>query len=185
MPISVPAYTGKTWVDNSSPPLSAANVQAMDDVLEALGGQSIAKSSEVLNLSGGTMSGGLVLNGAPTADLQAATKKYSDTTDAPINAVTSSMTLAAANVGQMIVVNSASAVTITIPAGNTLPVGSAVEIYRRGSGTVSITGASGVYAELRDNSQAVVLSSNVVGLATFSSAVLKHVELNYWSIQGV
>lgn len=184
MPITVPFYTGKTWVNDAAPPLSAENVQAMDDVLEALGGQTLPISSEVVQASGGTMTGALILSGAPTQDMQAATKKYADTTDAPINNITASMTLAAANVGQMIVVNTSADVTITIPAGSTLPVGSAIEIYRRGSGAVSITGATGVYGELRGNSSAVTLSSNAVALSTFSSAVLKHVALNYWSIQG-
>lgn len=185
MPITIPTYTGKTWIDNSSPALSAENIQAMDDVLEVLGGQTLPKNSEVLPVSGGTMTGNLMLNGAPTYDKQAATKNYVDTCDAPINNITESMTLTAANIGQMIVVNSEGEVAITIPAGSTLPVGSAVEIYRRGTGNVTITGESGVYAELRGNTGAVVLSAASVELVTFSSAVIKHVALNYWSIQGV
>ena len=47
MAVTVPSYSGKTWNNNAAPPLSAENVQAMDDVLAALGGKRLLESTDI------------------------------------------------------------------------------------------------------------------------------------------
>src|ERR1044071_6753973 len=46
--------------------------------VQALSRAVVALDDNALNLSGGTLTGFLILSGAPTADLHAATKKYVD-----------------------------------------------------------------------------------------------------------
>ena len=99
--------------------------------------------------------------------------------------VTGSTTLGATHAGKFINANSTSAITITIPAGTTIPVGSEIEIWRGNSGTVTITGAStAVYVYIPGNSAAVVLSNNQVSIGDqYASVTLKHIASGYWSIQ--
>jgi hypothetical protein len=54
--------------------------------------------------------------------------------------------LVLSDVGKVIEVNSSSSVTVTVPDNTTVafPIGSIINIYRQGTGTVTISGASGV-----------------------------------------
>lgn len=67
---------GSSW--NSTP---QSSIQIAESQVTGL----VADLASKLNLSGGTMGGALILNGAPTVDLQAATKKYVDDTAAENN----------------------------------------------------------------------------------------------------
>jgi hypothetical protein len=59
---------------------------------------------------------------------------------------TANYTLALADIATVVAVNSSSNLTITVPtnASVTFPVGSVVNVYRAGAGTVTVEGASGV-----------------------------------------
>ncbi len=57
---------------------------ATESYVDNITGPILAQINEKLNLTGGTLTGNLILNGAPTATLQAATKGYVDVTVANV-----------------------------------------------------------------------------------------------------
>jgi len=90
---------GQLWLDTSQTPdelkvYDGANFVRVDPlgITQAAGDarylQITTASATYLPLAGGTLTGDLILDGAPTADLQAATKKYVDDEIADIPAAT-------------------------------------------------------------------------------------------------
>jgi microcystin-dependent protein len=71
--ISIDFATTTFEVDNNPSPYKSVSAKLLSDVL---GGGSV--SGGYVKKAGDTMSGALTLNGAPTSDFQAATKKYVD-----------------------------------------------------------------------------------------------------------
>lgn len=96
-----------------------------------------------VNLSGGTMTGALTLSGAPTADLQAATKKYVD--DQFTANVSSSVNPTFANaVASQVTLNSLSGVNVSaISAGQILGFDGTNFVPVANSGAKGDTGAAG------------------------------------------
>ena len=78
-----PTFTGTVVLPSTTSigNVSATELEYLDGVTSAIQTQFNAR----LPLSGGTMSGALTLSGAPTSDLQAATKLYVDNVTAGIN----------------------------------------------------------------------------------------------------
>jgi hypothetical protein len=62
------------------------------------------------------------------------------------NVVTANYTLALADVAKVVAFNSASNLTLTVPtnASVAFPIGTVVNVYRNGTGTVTVAGAAGV-----------------------------------------
>jgi hypothetical protein len=62
------------------------------------------------------------------------------------NVQTANYTLALADVAKVVAVNSSSNLTLTVPLNSSVafPLGTVVNVYRAGTGTVTIAGASGV-----------------------------------------
>jgi hypothetical protein len=69
----------------------------------------------------------------------------------PIVQVVADYTITEDDLGKMIEVNSSSAVNITIPLNLTTMIGASVEVFRLGTGTVTIVPASGVTLKSRLN----------------------------------
>lgn len=91
-----------------------------------------------------------------------------------IVAVTADKTLIASDAGTLQDVNSASAVTITIPSG-VFPVGTEIEIYREGAGDVTIAG-SGVTIQ--------TAAVNPVITDQYTSACVKQIRTDVWILEG-
>lgn len=78
------------------------------------------------------------------------------------------VTLRESDIGKTIVIYGSRAATITVPAG--LPVGSEFEIVRYGTGTVTITGASGVYLNSVESARTIKNQYGVVSLKRIYSS---------------
>lgn len=95
-----------------------------------------------------------------------------------IVAVTGGKTLTLADAGTFQRCTNSSAITITVPADASaaFPVGTEIEIYRGGAGTVTIAGASGVTLECVSSTRAIA--------DQYTSAALKKLDTNVWTLQG-
>ena len=199
------AYTAPTWVNDSNPAIDAEAMQAISDTLAAA--QALSGSTAPTNATMGAVGQRYIVT---TADANGAYPVYecvqvSGTTYtwalcglaaalsvtptqigaaphyAPIISVTASRSLAPSDSGAFLSVNSTAAVTITIAATASIPVGTEVEIFRRGTGTVTIK-ASGVSFLIPGSSGAVTEDQTIADV--YSSVVLKQIDSNIWSIQG-
>ena len=97
---------------------------------------------------------------------------------APIRTeVTGNITLALADAGRFIPVNSSSDYTVTIPTNSAVafPIGTEIEIYRRGSGTVTL-GVTGLSIECSSAARTIK--------DRYTSVVLKKLDTDTWNIQG-
>lgn len=97
---------------------------------------------------------------------------------APIRTeVTGNVTLALADAGRFIPVNSSSAITVTIPTNSSVafPIGTEIEIYRRGSGTVTL-GVSSLTIECMSEARTIK--------DRYTSVVIKKLDTDTWNIQG-
>lgn len=97
---------------------------------------------------------------------------------APIRTeVTDNVTLALADAGRFVPVNSSSNYTVTIPTNSAVafPVGTEIEIYRRGSGTVTL-GVTGLTIECSSAARTIK--------DRYTSVVLKKLDTDTWNIQG-
>lgn len=112
------------------------------------------------------------------ASLDGNSKVTASQASARIVSVTASKTLALAEAGCLIQVNSSSALTITVPANASVafPVGTEIEIMRYGSGAVTIAAASGVTIYCSETARTIA--------DQYTSAVLKKVAANTWVLQG-
>jgi hypothetical protein len=111
------------------------------------------------------------------AALDSGGKVEADQASAKIISVTGNKTLALTDAGTMQYVNSASAITVTIPtnASAAFPVGTEIEIYRVGSGTVTLGVTS------------LTIQCWVAGRTVadrYTSVVIKKLATDTWSIQG-
>ena len=144
-------YTTQTYVDGQISNLIASAPSALNTLNElatALGNDanfatSITNSlTGKVNIAGGTMTGALILSGAPAVDLQAATKKYVDdqfTTSTP--AISSNF---ASAVASQITLNSLAGVSVgAISAGQILGFNGTEFVPVNNSGAKGDTGAQG------------------------------------------
>lgn len=114
-------------------------------------------------------------------------KTHSDTihtlinqwTTTPQSTKTGSYTLVLSDSGEVIEMNSASATTVTVPPNATVafPVGTIVEVYRMGAGTVTLVAGAGVTLTVPSGSP---LTLRVQG----STAGLRKRATNEWVVSG-
>jgi hypothetical protein len=149
------------------------------DVLEILPGK--------LNLTGGTLTGPLLLSGNPTQSLGAATKQYVD--DAVTNGVatagrlriveqTSSYTLTLLDQDRTLVrMNCASSANLTIPNDSSVSmvVGATILVSWTGVGQITIVGEGGVVVNTPDTTKIA---------RRHGKAVLIKVAANTWDVEG-
>lgn len=93
---------------------------------------------------------------------------------ASVNIQTADYTLTASDNGNIVIMNSATAVTITVPA--TLPAGFVVQIIQKGAGQVTVSGsgstinsANGFKTRVTNSAIGVVMESSTVGYVTGDS----------------
>lgn len=112
------------------------------------------------------------------ATLNTASKVTADQASASIVSVTSNKTLALTDAGTFQNVNSSSNRTVTVPTNSSVafPLGTEIEIFRGGSGSVTIAAASGV--TIRSP------GSNLSIAEQYGCAVLKKIDTNVWVLGG-
>ena len=87
------------------------------------------------------------------ASLDADTKVTASQASAAVVSVSASTTLSASHAGRFLSCTNTSGITITIPTG--IAVGTEIEIYRGGAGTVTMSPASGVTVECKEASYGI------------------------------
>lgn len=128
-------------------------------------------TSESVTVSNGTTSMSIYVNGISDKDgnlwidvngeayfkevyaneKKLATEEYAMPAKTSGVTITTSTTLAADHAEKMLLVNSSSAVTITIPSGTTIPNGTLINIVAVGTGAVTLATASGVTLNTKDS----------------------------------
>jgi hypothetical protein len=108
------------------------------------------------------------------ASLDADTKVTAAQASAAIVEVTASLTLGSTHYGRMLRCTNSTAITLTMP--KDIPVGTEIEIYRAGAGTVTLSAASGVTVECKESTYGIA--------DKYTSVVLKWVAANTVAIQG-
>ena len=124
---------------------------------------------------GDTMTGLLTLSGNPTGVLHAAPKQYVDTL--AINAqVGTTYTLALSDVGKLITLSNASAITLTIPTNATIafPIGTQIHIIQLLAGRVTVGGAGVTIGG----------TPSLVTRTTYSMATLIKLNTDFWVVIG-
>ena len=146
------------------------------DVTKAWGDSVVTALGERVLKEGDTMTGALTLSGAPTADLHACTKRYVDVLD--VNGQTgTAYTLVLTDLGKLITLFNASAITLTVPLNATIafPIGSQVHMIQTGTGKVTVAGAGGV----------TVSGTPSLGFrAPYSMATLIKINTDQWVLVG-
>lgn len=115
---------------------------------------------------------------ASKADLDSNTKVDPEQASSHLVSVTASKTLALTDAGTLQVVESSSAVTITIPASTNVefPDETEIEIVRYGSGTVTITGDTGVTVNSVDGDTDIA--------DQYGCVCLKMIDTDEWLLAG-
>lgn len=105
-----------------------------------------ANSSGKLSLTGGTLTGALTGTAATFSSSVAADSFGGRYPKSTVASKTASFTLTAALLGSLVLCNSTSTVTVTIPTDATLSLdtGSRIDFMQTGTGTVTLAGATGV-----------------------------------------
>ena len=116
-------------------------------------------------------------SGVPSLDSNSKVK--ADEASARIVAVSSNKTLALTDAGTFQNVNSSNNITVTIPLNSSVafPTGTEIEIYRGGTGTVTIAAASGATINSPDGADEISVR--------YGCAVLKKIDTNAWVLGGV
>ena len=170
--------------------LHAATKKYVDDGVGAINNK-IGAASGIASLdSNGKVPSAQIpsLNFIPTSEKDAASgvagldsnsKVKASEASSHIVAVSSNKTLALTDAGTFQNVNSSNNITVTIPLNSSVafPTGTEIEIYRGGSGTVTIAGASGVTLVSPDSAVAISVR--------YGTAVLKKIDTNTWVLGGV
>jgi hypothetical protein len=97
----------------------------------------------------------------------------------PINTQTgTTYTLAASDAGQLLTLNNAAAITLTVPTNSTaaFPVGERVDVVQLGAGTVTVAAASGVTVNSKDAALAFA--------GQYAAATLYKIGTNSWLLIG-
>jgi len=115
----------------------------------------VADLAAKLALAGGTLTGALVLDAAPTVDLNPASKLYADAFTVR-TATGTTDTWVAGDQGKLLRYTNAGAVTATVPPNSSVafPVGTVVNVYSAGAGGVTVAAGAGV--TVRNNADALV-----------------------------
>lgn len=112
------------------------------------------------------------------ASLDSSGKVAASQASARIVTVNSSKTLGLNDAGTFQRCTNTGAITVTIPANAAVafPVGTEIEIYRSGSGTVTIAQAGSVTIECAESSYGIA--------DQYTSVALKKLDTNVWALQG-
>lgn len=123
----------------------------------------------------------------PSGAQDAMTKHYADANYAPLTAASqitgnnqtgTSYTLALADAGEVVELNNAGGITLTIPTNGTIafPVGTVIELWQQGAGQVTVSPAGGV--TMRSPSSKTKLAGQ------YASATLRQRATDEWSLEG-
>lgn len=95
--------------------------------------------------------------------------------------ITANTTLTSAHAGKFIAVNSTSAVTITVPPGTVLPEGTELEIYRHGTGAVTVvSGGTDVWLAFDGTTK----NNRTLALHRYGVIGMKRVTAATWKVSG-
>jgi hypothetical protein len=130
-PTTLDTFTNPTGTDPLSNPSHAAQHSDINDAVEALQAKVGVDSSAV------------------TTSLDSRVKTIEDNSAPKYfveNLQTTNYTLALVDVAKVVAFDSASNLTLTVPLNSsvTFPIGTVINVYRAGTGTVTIAGSSGV-----------------------------------------
>lgn len=119
----------------------------------------------------------ITASGLGAAELSGTKVKPSQASSA-IESKTASFTLALADAGKMILVNTGTDITVTIPLNSSVAfdIGTEIEITRLGAGEVTIAGATGVTIDS-------ILSMTSVS-DQYGVVALKKLDTNEWLLAG-
>ena len=143
------------------------------DVTKAWGDSVVTSLGEKVLKEGDTMTGLLTLSGNPTGVLHAAPKQYVDTLT--INAqVGTAYTLVLTDVGKLITLNNASAISLAVPTNATVafPIGTQIQLAQLGAGRVTVSGTG------------VVGTPSLLFRAQYSAASLIKYGTDNWLLVG-
>lgn len=153
-------------VSGGSSGIPASTVTAKGDLLAATGSGNVGRV--------GIGSDGMVLTADST---QTSGVKWSSPAVVGINTQSASYTLALADAGVVVEMNSASANTLTIPPNTTaaIPVGTIIEVFQLGAGQTTIAAGSGVTLRAPDGAKLA---------KQYASASLRKRGTNEWVLAG-
>ena len=183
------SYDGaNTNTANLLTPSIAKHLQNLVDADATLTSSKVAKS-------GDTMTGPLILSGAPTQDLHSTTKLYVDTADSGLQTqITnlsstlglqttlvskgSSFTLESADAGKTILLATSSAMTLTVPLNSSvsIPIGSQYNLIELGIGRTTFSPSAGVTVNSK-NAQMYIDTQ-------YGKATLLKIGTNSWVVYG-
>jgi hypothetical protein len=125
------------------------------------------------------MTGALTLSGDPTATNHASTKNYAETSLRQINPqVGTTYTLLLADIGKLVYLNNAAAITLTVPPNSSIafPIGTQIDIVQGAGGQVTVTPGSGV---------SIVSADSYRKLAkVYAAATLVKIATDGWLLTG-
>lgn len=187
------AYSKKTWVDRQTEyptrrKLTATGTTDVYDVSREEGlvvAEGDAINATNLNDLEDRIDAGLAecvpasekAAASGVASLDSNTKVTADQASAHIVSVTANKTLALTDAGTAQYVDSSSNLTITIPtnAAVAFPIGTEIEIYRAGTGTVTL-GVTSLTIQCKETARTIA--------DQYTSVVIKKWATDTWSIQG-
>ena len=164
---SVSSVNGVSPDGNGNVALTPADIGALPDTYTA----------PVSSVNGNTGTVVITASGLGAAELSGTKVKPSQASSA-IESKTASFTLALADAGKMMLVNTGTDITVTIPtnASVAFDVGTEIEITRLGAGEVTIAGATGVTIDS-------ILSMTSVS-DQYGVVALKKLDTNEWLLAG-
>lgn len=167
--------SGSVSTVNGVSPDGSGNVQLTPSDIGALPS---TYTPPVTSVNGQTGTVSVTAQTLNAAELNTDSKVEAAQASSSIITKTAAFTLALENAGKMIKVDSASAVTVTIPANASVsfPVETEIEIAQIGEGVVTFAGASGVTVRSLDS--ALSLSGQ------YAVACLKKIGTNEWLLAG-
>lgn len=164
---SVSSVNGVSPDGNGNVALTPANIGALPDTYTA----------PVSSVNGNTGTVVITASGLGAAELSGTKVKPSQASSA-IESKTASFTLALADAGKMMLVNTGTDITVTIPLNSSVAfdIGTEIEITRLGAGEVAIAGATGVTIDS-------ILSMTSVS-DQYGVVALKKLDTNEWLLAG-
>ena len=192
-----------TTVDTYETFLRATDPTSADRIItlpDATG--TVALTSTVMPLAGGTFTGAVTFDGASPIVLEGATADAYETTiavtdptadrtitlpdatgtvalkDIELNNQTASYTLVLADAGKLVEVNNASANTLTVPPNSSVafPTGTQIIVVQQGAGATTVTAGAGVTLRSKD--------SNLAIGGQYASAALIKRATDEWYVTG-
>jgi hypothetical protein len=145
-----------------------ANLDTLDEELKDV--SDVADGA--LPKAGGTMTGNIVLSGAPSVDLHPASKLYVDTRTTQlisVNTQTDSYTLVLGDAGGLVESNKGTANDVTVPPNSSVafPLKTRIDLVQYGAGQATVVAGSGVTIRSRNG---LKLSGQYAGASLYKRA---------------